>query len=183
MTQTRKPVCSLILIHRKQVCESDTHTSLTLALIAVSICSALEATLADSSMDASTAESGASQHRAAAMKLLQQSVTVVEMQPEQLFPGLVQRLQEEMKDLYEDRLKTAEKKAVLAQVLLICKMTCSLLEVNNCLTIPIRLFVNICQASCIVMITSCLGPCDVQAAVSAWQTLSALSCIPADLLL
>ena len=94
------------------------------------MCTALEASLADGSTAAEAAESALSQHKATATKLLQQCVSVLGIAPEQLFPGLVQRLQDEMKEAYEDRLKTAERKAVMAQVLLtaeVCLMSLSLL--------------------------------------------------------
>ena len=82
------------------------------------MCTALEATFTETSTAAEAAESALSQHKATAAKLLQQCISVLGIAPEQLFPGLVQRLQDEMREAYEDRLKAAEKKAVMAQVLL-----------------------------------------------------------------
>ena len=80
------------------------------------MCQALEASLADRCAAANAAEVASGQQKAAAAKLVQQSIEVLGLVPEQLFPGWLQRLEDQLRASYEQRLKTADKKAVMAQV-------------------------------------------------------------------
>lgn len=87
-------------------------------MFAESICQALEASLADSSTAANTAESASQQRQTAVIQLVQQSVSVLGLDPEQLFPGVLQRLKDTFRGDYEQKLKIADKKAIMAQVIL-----------------------------------------------------------------
>ncbi len=89
------------------------------------MCQALEASLHDHAAAANTAESASSQHQAAAIKLLQQSVAVLGIRPEQLFSGLVQRLKDDVRGDYEQQLKAAHRKAVMAQVICVNARQCN----------------------------------------------------------
>ncbi|DBA69229.1 TPA: hypothetical protein ACH3X2_012976 [Trebouxia sp. C0005] len=80
------------------------------------ICQALDASLADTCAAANSAEGSASRHQAAAARLVQQCTEMLGIAPEQLFPGWVQRLEGQVRASYEQRLKTADRKAVMAQV-------------------------------------------------------------------
>lgn len=80
------------------------------------ICQALDASLADKCAAANGAEASSSGHQAAAARLVQQCTEVLGIAPEQLFPGWVQRLEGQVRASYEQRLKAADRKAVMAQV-------------------------------------------------------------------
>lgn len=80
------------------------------------ICQALDASLADKCAAANTAEASSSRHQAAAARLVQQCIEVLGIAPEQLFPGWVQRLEGQVRASYQQRLKAADRKAVMAQV-------------------------------------------------------------------
>lgn len=80
------------------------------------MCQALEASLADRCAAANAVEAASGQQQTAAAKLVQQSIEVLGLVPEQLFPGWLQRLEDQLRASYEQRLKTADKKAVMAQV-------------------------------------------------------------------
>jgi hypothetical protein len=80
------------------------------------ICQALDASLADKCAAANNAEASSSQHQAVAARLVQQCTEVLGIAPEQLFPGWVQRLEGQVRSSYEQRLKAADRKAVMAQV-------------------------------------------------------------------
>ncbi len=80
------------------------------------ICQALDASLADKCAAANNAEASSSRQQAAAARLVQQGTEVLGIAPEQLFPGWVQRLEGQVRASYEQRLKAADRKAVMAQV-------------------------------------------------------------------
>lgn len=80
------------------------------------ICQALDASLADKCTAANNAEASSSRHQAAAARLVQQCTEVLGIAPEQLFPGWLQRLEGQVRASYEQRLKDADRKAVMAQV-------------------------------------------------------------------
>ena len=81
-------------------------------LCAAGMCQALEASLA-----ANTCPSASSCQQAGAVKLLQQAVVVLGLAPGQLFPGLLRGLEEKIKGSYEGKLKIANAKVVMAEVI------------------------------------------------------------------
>lgn len=67
-------------------------------------------------MDASVASDARLQHQAATKALLQQSVKVVGIDPEDLFEGLAQRVENKIRGEYEQKLEDQTRKAILAEV-------------------------------------------------------------------
>ena len=94
------------------------HRSLALKtchLVTGSACKAVRAVLESCSVkDAASSETLIPQQEAL-KALLQQSVMVLGMPPEDLFEGLVERLEARISTKYEQKLQTATKEAVLAQ--------------------------------------------------------------------
>ena len=80
------------------------------------MCQALDASLTDKCSAANKAEASYSRHQAAAASLVQHCIEVLGIAPEQLFPGWVQHLEGQVRASYEQRLKAADRKAVMAQV-------------------------------------------------------------------
>lgn len=56
------------------------------------------------------------QRKLAAVHLLQEAVQAMDLQPESLFPGLVTGLEDRLELQYQERLKAAEMKVIVAQV-------------------------------------------------------------------
>ncbi|KAL0048449.1 hypothetical protein WJX82_003489 [Trebouxia sp. C0006] len=96
--------------------EATKQTAKQAADVSEGICQALDASLADKCAAANTTEASSSRHQAAAARLVQQCTEVLGIAPEQLFPGWVQRLEGQVRASYEQRLKDADRKAVMAQV-------------------------------------------------------------------
>lgn len=76
--------------------------------------SALKATLAAAS--GQQALLAADQHKQAGLRVLQQAASVMGLQPESLFPGLVTHLETTLEQQYSARIQAAERKAIVAQV-------------------------------------------------------------------
>lgn len=88
-------------------------------LLAGSACKALKAVLESSSAEVTACSDARLPQQAALRALLQQSVMVLGMAPEDLFEGLVERLEASISAKYEQKLQAATKEAVLAQVSLV----------------------------------------------------------------
>lgn len=91
----------------------------TCCLLAGSTCKAVKAALESSSAEATATSDALVPQQAALKALLQQSVMVLGMAPEDLFEGLVERLEATISAKYEQKLQAATKEAVLAQASLV----------------------------------------------------------------
>lgn len=84
-------------------------------LLAESACKAVMASLDSSNIDRTGSNDALVQQQASLKALLQQSVMVLGIPPEDLFEGLVQRLEGTIGAKYEQKLHAATKVATLAQ--------------------------------------------------------------------
>lgn len=84
-------------------------------LLAGSACKAVKAVLESSSAEVTASSDAPVPQQAALKALLQQCVMVLSMAPEDLFEGLVERLEARISAKYEGKLQAATKEAVLAQ--------------------------------------------------------------------
>ena len=87
--------------------------------LAGSACKALKAVLDGCSAEVSAPIDALVPQQGALKALLQQSVMVLGMAPEDLFEGLVERLEARIAAKYEQELQAATKEAVLAQASLV----------------------------------------------------------------
>lgn len=88
-------------------------------LLAGSTCKAVKAALESSSAEATATSDALVPQQTALKALLQQSVMVLGVAPEDLFEGLVERLEATISAKYEQKLQAATKEAVLAQASLV----------------------------------------------------------------
>lgn len=84
-------------------------------LVAGSACKAVRAVLESCSVEDAASSDTLMPQQEALKALLQQSVVVLGMPPEDLFEGLVERLEARISAKYEQKLQAATKEAVLAQ--------------------------------------------------------------------
>lgn len=95
------------------------HVLETCCMVAGSTCKAVKAALESSRVDVTATSDALVPQQAALKALLQQSVLVLGVSPEDLFEGLVERLEATISAKYEHKLQAATKEAVLAQASLV----------------------------------------------------------------
>ena len=108
-------------------------------LLAEGACKAVKASLESCNTEPAASNGAQVQQQASLKALLQQSVMLLGIAPEDLFEGLVQRLEGTIGANYEQKLHAAAKVATLAQASLtehVCPQPYSLLYLKHSLPLP-----------------------------------------------